>query len=179
MNDAETLEPYGDSESESDDDDLDSVSVIADRTRDRLSGTGSTHSHESSTHSHDGSTHSHDSGIPEEEPRIRIKYENNKPRRPDSAVPSEYSVVSDSSSCEGSDDKIFSADARPLVVPKQNIVNTSQDKNTLQTEEHKNRTNKSYVIASELLKTEVHYVAILHLIDQVIHCYINKEVNEL
>ena len=167
VNDSETLEPYGDSESESEDDDLDSVSVIADRTRDRLSGTGSTHSHESSTHSHDGSTHSHDSGIPEEEPRIRIKYENNKPRRPDSAVPSEYSVVSDSSSCEGSDDKIFSVDARPLVVPTKNVVNTSQDKNNSQTEEYKNRTNKSYVIASELLKTEVHYVAILHLIDQV------------
>lgn len=175
VNDSETLEPYGDSESESEDDDLDSVSVIADRTRDRLSGTGSTHSHESSTHSHDGSTHSHDSGIPEEEPRIRIKYENNKPRRPDSAVPSEYSVVSDSSSCEGSDDKIFSVDARPLVVPTKNVVNTSQDKNNSQTEEYKNRTNKSYVIASELLKTEVHYVAILHLIDQVFHFRVDRE----
>jgi len=175
VNDSEALEPYGDSESESEDDDLDSVSVIADRTRDRLSGTGSTHSHESSTHSHDGSTHSHDSGIPEEEPRIRIKYENNKPRRPDSAVPSEYSVVSDSSSCEGSDDKIFSVDARPLVVPKQNIVNASIEKNILQTDEYKNRTNKSYVIASELLKTEVHYVAILHLIDQVFHFRVDRE----
>jgi hypothetical protein len=47
--------PYGNSESESDEeDDLDSVSVIADRTRDRLSGTGST----LSGHSHDLSSHS-------------------------------------------------------------------------------------------------------------------------
>ena len=41
------MEGYGDSESESEDDDMDSVSVIADRTRDRLSGTGSTHSNDS------------------------------------------------------------------------------------------------------------------------------------
>ena len=154
------------------------MSVIADRSRDRLSGTGSTHSHDGSTHSHDGSTHSHDSGISEETseppaPRIRVKYAESGRggRRPDSAVPSEYSLVSDTSSCEGSDDKIFRlSEARPLLVASSSASDqvTSDNNNSDQDQEYQTRLHKAYVIASELLKTEIHYVAILHLIDQVI-----------
>ena len=165
----DTMEPYGDSESESEDDDLDSVSVIADRTRDRLSGTGS-------THSHDGSTHSHDSGISEETEtapvvaRIRVRGSGSGARRPDSAVPSEYSLVSDTSSCEGAEDKIFRlSEARPLLVnhpPPASVTPSTSEAEA--SEDYQARLHKAYVIASELVKTEIHYVAILHLIDQVI-----------
>ena len=173
---------YGDSESESEDDDLDSVSVIADRTRDRLSGTGS-------THSHDGSTHSHDSGIGDPTsdhlqdkvdkvgggaaaPRVRVT---STRRRPDSAVPSEYSLASSdtASSCgeygsvgaeagleleaRGAEDKVH---LRPLQV-------AAPDQAPEVRTEAEARLAKAHTVAAELLKTEAHYVAILHLIDQV------------
>ena len=143
--------------------------MIADRTRDRLSGTGS-------THSHDGSTHSHDSGISEETeaapvlPRIRVRGSGSGARRPDSAVPSEYSLVSDTSSCEGAEDKIFRySEARPLLVqPSPPAPTTPTSSDVEAGEDYQARLHKAYVIASELVKTEIHYVAILHLIDQVI-----------
>lgn len=75
MNDGGVEFPSSETESE---DDLDSVSVVA-RTRDRLSGTGSTQSEDSSTHSAESSIHSHstvsqDSGISEtEDSRTRTK----------------------------------------------------------------------------------------------------------
>ena len=75
MNDGGVEFPSSETESE---DDLDSVSVVA-RTRDRLSGTGSTQSEDSSTHSGESSIHSHstvsqDSGISEtEDSRTRTK----------------------------------------------------------------------------------------------------------
>ena len=173
---------YGDSESESEDDDLDSVSVIADRTRDRLSGTGS-------THSHDGSTHSHDSGIGDPTsdhlqdkvekvgggaaaPRVRVT---STRRRPDSAVPSEYSLASSdtASSCgeygsvgaeagleleaRAAEDKVH---CRPLQV-------AAPDQAAEVRTEAEARLAKAHTVAAELLKTEAHYVAILHLIDQV------------
>ena len=145
---------YGDSESESEDDDLDSVSFSGERDRrDR-----------DSTHSHDGSTHSQDSGISEEHPRLR-----RKPRRPDSAVPSEYSVVSDSSSLEGSEDKSFRiSEVKALIVPiSKPDTEVPVERNLVTPEEEASRRDKAYVIALELLNTEIHYVAILHLIDQV------------
>ena len=166
----EDEEPYGDSESESDDD-LDSVSVIADRTRDRLSGTGSTHSQDSG-----------DSGICTSQPRTREKYEEpkGKSKRPDSAVPSEISTVSDTSSLEGSEEKTFSeTSVRPLVtiskpseeeIPEEiNSGGSSQTKPSFSqaSGEEATRLSKAFSIASELLNTEKHYVAILHLIDQV------------
>ena len=157
------MEPYGDSESESEDDDLDSVSVIADRGRDRLSGTGS--------------THSNDSGISEDSgghQRLRPGHKVIRPR-PDSAVPSELSLVSDTSSCsETSDgDKIFS-EARPLVVSTQGVTPGAASDDLVTSEaaeaeagEDEARRTRALVIATELVKTEAHYVAILHLIDQV------------
>ena len=166
QDEGEEEDQYGDSESESEDDDLDSVSLIADRNRD------STHSHDGSTHSHDGSTHSQDSGlgISEEQPRIREKYSEcrTKPRRPDSAVPSEYSVVSDSSSLE--DEKSFRiSEVKARTVPiSQPSPEESEQSQVQDSEEDLARLNKAYEIACELLKTEIHYVAILHLIDQVI-----------
>ena len=163
--DGESMEPYGDSESESEDDDLDSVSVIADRGRDRLSGTGS--------------THSADSGISEDGGQARLRSGHKVPRpRPDSAVPSELSLVSDTSSCsETSDqDKIFRlSEARPLVVStaQGGTSGTSDDLVTSEAAEaeaegeDEARRARAQVIAAELVKTEAHYVAILHLIDQV------------
>ena len=77
-----TLEfPSSETESE---DDLDSVSVVA-RTRDRLSGTGSTQSEDSSTHSgessiHSNSTVSQDSGISEPE-NSRTRNKQSRPIR--------------------------------------------------------------------------------------------------
>lgn len=164
--DGESMEPYGDSESESEDDDLDSVSVIADRGRDRLSGTGS--------------THSADSGISEDGGQARLRSSGHKVTRPrpDSAVPSELSLVSDTSSCsETSDqDKIFRlSEARPLVVSSAQggTSGTSGDLVTSEAaeaeaeSEDEARRARAQVIAAELVKTEAHYVAILHLIDQV------------
>lgn len=146
---------------------MDSVSVIVDRTRDRLSGTGSTHSHDGSTAS------SHDSGISEEvgsDGSVRGRG-GARAKRPDSAVPSEYSLVSDTSSEGAHDDKIFSvrcSEARPLLV----TTATTED-NAPVTDDYQERLNKAYVIASELVKTEVRYVSILHLIDQVCVCNIS------
>ena len=167
--DGERVEPYGDSESESEDDDLDSVSVIADRGRDRLSGTGS--------------THSNDSGISEDsggQARGHLRSSGHKVirPRPDSAVPSELSLVSDTSSCsETSDnDKIFRlSEARPLVVstggtqgaPSDDLVTTEAAEAETEGGEDEARRARAHVIATELVKTEAHYVAILHLIDQV------------
>ena len=165
--DGESMEPYGDSESESEDDDLDSVSVIADRGRDRLSGTGS--------------THSADSGISEDGGQARLRSSGHKvPRpRPDSAVPSELSLVSDTSSCsETSDqDKIFRlSEARPLVVStaqggtsgtSDDLVTSEAAEAEAEGGEDEARRARAQVIAAELVKTEAHYVAILHLIDQV------------
>ena len=132
-------------------------------------GTGSTHSGGS------GSTHSADSGIPEEEPRLRVKYSESvpKPRRPESAVPSEYSVVSDSSSCEGSEDKAGPYSERtPVreVVSESEVVREASDESEEASgeEERRERLRRAHAIATELLDTEKHYVAILHLIDQVI-----------
>ena len=169
---------YGDSESDSDED-LDSVSVIG--TRDRRSGTGS-------THSHDGSTHSNDSGCISDgqpsQPRIREKAysdsKGSKPKRPPSAVPSEYSVVSDTSSLEEAEEKIFSEATRPLIVTvsqPENITEEITSGGSSQTSvsvsqesgEEETRLRKAYEIARELLSTEKHYVAILHLIDQVLY----------
>ena len=135
-----------------------------------FTGTGSTHSGGS------GSTHSADSGIPEEEPRLRVKYSESvpKPRRPESAVPSEYSVVSDSSSCEGSEDKAGPYSERtPVreVVSESEAVREASDESeeaTRREEERRERLRRAHAIATELLDTEKHYVAILHLIDQVI-----------
>ena len=138
-----------------------------------FTGTGSTHSGGS------GSTHSADSGIPEEEPRLRVKYSESvpKPRRPESAVPSEYSVVSDSSSCEGSEDKAgpYSerTPVREVVVSEgdSEVVREASDESeeaSGREEERRERLRRAHAIATELLDTEKHYVAILHLIDQVI-----------
>ena len=138
-----------------------------------FTGTGSTHSGGS------GSTHSADSGIPEEEPRLRVKYSESvpKPRRPESAVPSEYSVVSDSSSCEGSEDKAGPYSERTPVREvvsegdSEVIVREASDESeeaSGREEERRERLRRAHAIATELLDTEKHYVAILHLIDQVI-----------
>ena len=139
-----------------------------------LTGTGSTHSGGS------GSTHSADSGIPEEEPRLRVKYSESvpKPRRPESAVPSEYSVVSDSSSCEGSEDKAgpYSerTPVREVVVSEgdsevivREASDESEEASAGREEERRERLRRAHAIATELLDTEKHYVTILHLIDQV------------
>jgi len=197
---------YLNSESETDDDeeDLDSVSVVA-RTRDRLSGTGSTQSEDSSTHSgeshsnhsvestHSDSTLSQDSGISEGGGGGGSHHGTNKPPRPISAVPSEISDVSilssassrgsesDSKKCDSSDEhQSFTANQRPLVVP----VNSEEQETPPagqpflspggepQDRAHQDR---SYLIAKELLTTERHYVAKLHLIDQVFHFKIDQE----
>ena len=85
--------------------------------------------------------------------------------RPTSTVPSEYSLVSDTSSCEGNDDKIFRlSEARPLVVP---VVPDTESRGAEPGDEYRERIHKAYVIASELVTTEIRYVSILHLIDQV------------
>jgi len=173
---SEPLDPYGDSEEEESEEELDSVSVVADRAgcRDRLSGTGSTHSGGS------GSTHSADSGIPEEEPRLRVKYSESvpKPRRPESAVPSEYSVVSDSSSCEGSEDKAGPYSERtPVREVVSEVVREASDESEEagREEERQERLRRAHAIATELLDTEKHYVAILHLIDQVFHSRVDRD----
>ena len=157
--DGESREPYGDSESESEDDDLDSVSVIVDRGRDRLSGTGSTHSNDSGI-SEDG-TH----GV-----RGHLRSSKVIRPRPDSAVPSELSLVSDTSSCSETSDKlIIYSEARPLVVSSQvtsDALVTSEAAEADNSEQEA-RLSRAQVIAAELVKTEAHYVAILHLIDQV------------
>ena len=46
---------------------------------------------------------------------------------------------------------------------------TNESSGTGDQEQDVARTQKAFVIASELVKTEIHYVAILHLIDQVDH----------
>ena len=46
------------------------------------------------------------------------------------------------------------------------VINETSDTGD---QEQEARTQKAFVIASELVKTEIHYVAILHLIDQVDH----------
>ena len=101
-------------------------------------------------------------------------------------MPSEVSLVSDTSSCEAEDarssetseaDKIFRrSEARPLVLssvtgPASPV--TSADLGTEKTPEaeageDEARLLKAQAIAGELVKTEAHYVAILHLIDQVL-----------
>ena len=133
--------------------------MIVDRGRDRLSGTGSTHSNDSGI-SEDG--RGHDRGHLRSSKVIRP--------RPDSAVPSELSLISDTSSCSETSDKIYS-EARPLVVSSQ-VTSKSDDLVTSEaaeadTGEEEARRTRAQVIAAELVKTEAHYVAILHLIDQV------------
>ena len=89
-------------------------------------------------------------------------------------MPSEYSLVSDTSSLEGGEEKILSeATVRPLIVniskPSSPDIREEITKPSLSPEsvQEVGRLSKAYVIASELLNTEKHYVAILHLIDQV------------
>ena len=150
---------YGDSENESEDEDLENLRFSGERDRrDR-----------DSTHSH-GSTHSQDSGISEELPRIRDKFPESrtKQKRPDSAVPSEYSLVSDSSSLEGDDKSFRISEGKPLIVPiSKPSPEIALEAVPVTSEEDQTRLNKAYSIACELLNTEIHYVAILHLIDQV------------
>ena len=97
-----------------------------------------------------------------------------KPRRPESAVPSEYSVVSDSSSCEGSEDKAGSYSERTPVregvserVSEVVSEASEESEGAARDEEQRERLRRAHAIATELLDTEKHYVAILHLIDQV------------
>ena len=89
-------------------------------------------------------------------------------------MPSEYSVVSDTSSLEGGEEKILSeATVRPLIVniskPSSPDIREEITKPSVSPESvpEVGRLSKAFVIASELLNTEKHYVAILHLIDQV------------
>ena len=89
-------------------------------------------------------------------------------------------MVSDTSSLEEAEEKIFS-EARPLIVTiskpasaeiteEISSAGSSQTSASVSQEaggEEETRLRKAYEIASELLNTEKHYVAILHLIDQV------------
>jgi hypothetical protein len=79
-------------------------------------------------------------------------------RRPESAVPSEYSVVSDSSSCSGQE-----------AVEKEKEGEKEKEKSAgpEAEEEQRKRLGRVHAIATELLDTEKHYVSVLHLIDQV------------
>ena len=92
-------------------------------------------------------------------------------------MPSEYSVVSDSSSCEGSEDKAGPYSERtPVREVVSEVVREASDESEEagREEERQERLRRAHAIATELLDTEKHYVAILHLIDQVINKLISR-----
>ena len=146
------MEPYGDSESESEEEsEAELVTALA--RPGRFSGTGSTHS----THSNQ-SHNSRDSGISEEESGLQGGGREPGKARPESCVPSEFSEASYISEAE-----IVSDDIKACRVGSEETVEEPADC----VAEQNNRIRKAYSIASELLKTEINYVAVLHLIAQV------------
>ena len=100
---------------------------------------------------------------------MRVKYSVTKARlRPESAVPSEYSVVSDTSSCEGGgEDKAVSPREEGEAGEEGKAGEEGEAGGEKKEQDRRERVRRAHAIATELLDTEKHYVAVLHLIDQV------------
>ncbi|CAB4057845.1 FGD1 [Lepeophtheirus salmonis] len=145
-----------DEDEEEEEEDLDSVSIVVANSSGSGGGVCSSEANSSSaTLRHHGGNSSR-----------------SKAPRPISAVPSEYSDVSTSSSrtSEGEDD---------VLVPSSNGGQESIIlDNSLKMESFgavDNRLDKAHRIAKELLSTEEQYVRVLYLIDQVFHTRVDQE----
>ena len=78
-----------------------------------------------------------------------------------------YDDISDNYSSENGQQVATAENSGPAVIPEEGGVAAGSSPAPSASDERDKSAQKSYLIAKELLSTEIHYVSKLHLIDQV------------